>query len=92
MDQYAEKLNPGIKALFKKYPDTFKMQVYPTRRPAAGPQQVYDATYQNATNAELIEGGDMGISNAFGGYPFPIPQNGAEAIINHNLRFSGLAL
>jgi hypothetical protein len=92
MDKYADKLSEGIKALFKKYPDTWKVKVYPTRRPVAGTQKVYDNTYQNALTAELVNGGDDGITNAFGGIPFPIPQNGAEAIINHNLRYAGFGV
>ena len=37
---------------------------------------------------ELFQGGN-GIQNATMGIPFPIPQNGLEAIWNHTLRFRG---
>ncbi|MES9968546.1 MAG: DUF1329 domain-containing protein [Candidatus Thiodiazotropha sp.] len=86
--QYADKLTEGQKALFEKYPETFKMPVYPTHRTAAAPQWVYDNTKQNAMNAELTEDRN-GVINAFGGYPFPIPQNGSEVIWNHSLRWIG---
>lgn len=83
VEKYADKISPGIMMLFKKYPDTWKMHVYPTRRPSAAPQLIYDRTYENALNAELINGGDDGIEGSFGGIPFPIPKNGAELICNH---------
>ena len=35
MDQYADKLTEGTKAFLKKYPDTFYINVYQTRRNAA---------------------------------------------------------
>jgi hypothetical protein len=89
LDQYKAKIAPGVIELFKRYPETFKIEVYPTHRPAAAPQKVYDNTYQNALTATLIGDGSEGIENAFGGIPFPIPQNGAEAILNHNLRYAG---
>jgi hypothetical protein len=88
MDKYADKLSPGIIQMFKKYPDTWKMHVYPTRRPAAAPQDIYDRTYENALNVTLIDDGNNGIEGAWGGIPFPIPKNGAELIFNHNGRWN----
>jgi len=44
MGEHAAKLTEGHKALLKTYPDTFKMNVYPTHRTAAAPQHIYDAT------------------------------------------------
>ncbi len=89
MDQYADKLTEGHKALFRQYPDTFKMNVYPTRRSASAPQRIYDATIANASGAKLAEGGN-GVLNAKAGIPFPIPQSGVEAVWNHLLRWRGL--
>ncbi|NTS76005.1 DUF1329 domain-containing protein [Catenovulum sp. SM1970] len=86
--QYAAFLSPGQQALFKLYPDTFKMPVYPTRRTASYPQYVYDATKQYATTAELVEQGN-GVTGTARGIPFPIPENGLEAIWNHILRYRG---
>ncbi len=85
--QHAGKLTEGHKAMLKQY-DTFKMNVYPTRRSASYPQYVYDATKKNATTAELVEGG-AGVKGAITGIPFPIPKNGLEAIWNHILRYRG---
>jgi hypothetical protein len=86
--EYADFLSEGQKKLFETYPTTFKMPVYPTRRSASVPQFVYDETKKNAVTAELVEGGN-GVKNAAIGIPFPIPQNGYEAIWNHILRYRG---
>ena len=43
VEQYKDKLAPGQYAMFKRYPDTFKMPVYPTHRGATVPADVYDA-------------------------------------------------
>ncbi len=85
MAQYADKLTPGHQAMLKTY-DTFKMKVYPTRRSAAVPQRIYDATKRIATTAKLVEGGD-GIQGALMGIPFPIPKTGVELVWNHLTRY-----
>ncbi|WP_210247086.1 DUF1329 domain-containing protein [Aliikangiella marina] len=87
-EQYKDKLTAGQMALFKAYPDTFKMNVYQTRRSASYPQYVYDATKENATRSELAEGGN-GLKNAAVGFPFPIPQNALEVMWNHIVRYRG---
>ncbi|MGH8334730.1 MAG: DUF1329 domain-containing protein, partial [Pseudomonas fluorescens] len=51
MSQYADKLTDGVKQLLKDNPQTFKLDVYPTRRTAAAPQWIYDNTFKNATQA-----------------------------------------
>ncbi|MEE4244347.1 MAG: DUF1329 domain-containing protein [Kangiellaceae bacterium] len=89
--EYEEQLSPGIMALFKAYPETFKMPVYQSRRTASYPQYVYDATKANASRTELVEGGN-GLKNAAIGTPFPIPQNGVEAIWNHIVRYRGVTV
>ncbi len=85
--QYAEQLSEGAKAMFERYPETFRMHVYPTRRSASNPQKVYDWNYENALNAELTDDGKYGLLNVVGGNPFPIPQSGAEAVWNHTIRY-----
>ena len=91
MKQYQEFLTDGQKAMFKTYPDTFRMPIYQTRRTAAAPEWVYDNTYKNALRAELAENGN-GLLYAYGGIPFPIAQNGLEAIWNHITRWRGVYL
>lgn len=83
--EHADKLNEGTRALLERYPDSFYLDVYPTHRTAAAPQWVYDNTFANATRCELTEGG-LSVQNCYGGIPFPIPQNGSEAIWNFLLR------
>ena len=55
--QYQAQLPAGLKALLEKNPDYF-LRVFPTRRSAAAPQRIYDATRFNAQTAELISGGN----------------------------------
>lgn len=89
--EYAAFLSPGQQKLFATYPDSYRMPVYQTRRTASNPQWVYDKAKVNASKAELVEGGN-GIKNAAGAIPFPIPQNGLEAVWNHLLRYRGEAI
>lgn len=88
VDQYRENLSPGQTAMFKRYPKTWRMAVYPTRRTAAFPQHVYDRAIANATTAELTAEGN-GVVQAGGGVPFPIPNNGIEAIWNVIVHYRG---
>ncbi|MBL0710640.1 MAG: DUF1329 domain-containing protein, partial [Colwellia sp.] len=85
---YKSLLTPGQVKLFTSYPDTYKINVYQTRRSASYPKYVYQAIKENATRAELVEGGN-GIKGASVGIPFPIPENGLEAIWNHIVRYRG---
>jgi hypothetical protein len=88
MAQHADKLTEGVKAMFKKYPDSYRIDVYPTHRTAMAPQWVYDNTSKNAVRAKM--NGDI-MEGAYGGIPFPIPKNGLEAIWNHKLAWRGEA-
>jgi len=80
-EQHADKLTEGQIALFKKFPETFKMKVYPSHRHMGFSDFIYKSTKENATRAVLA--GDEAFLGAYGGVPFPIPQNGLEAIWNH---------
>ncbi|MGV7207637.1 DUF1329 domain-containing protein [Oxalobacteraceae bacterium A2-2] len=86
MDQYADKLSDGSKAMLKKYPG-YRIDVYPSHRSAAAPQWVYENTAKNATRARLDD--KLVTTGAFGGIPFPIPKSGAEVMANHQLRWRG---
>lgn len=90
MEQYADKLSEGVKGLLKKYPETFRLDVYPTHRTAAAPQWVYDNIAKNATRATVSADGAV-IENAYGGIPFPIPKSGVEVMWNHKLQYVGVA-
>jgi Protein of unknown function (DUF1329) len=86
MEAHAAKLTDGQKAMLKKYPESYRIDVYPTHRTAAAPQWVYDNTFKNATRARL--NGDL-VEGAYGGIPFPVPKLGAEVMWNHMLRWRG---
>lgn len=90
MDQYADKLTDGVKQLLKDNPQSFKLDVYPTRRTAAAPQWIYDNTFNNATHASL-EGDGLVVKGAYGGAPFPIPKSGIEVVWNHQTLWRGEA-
>jgi hypothetical protein len=87
VDQYVDKLTEGTKALLRKYP-AYRVDVYPTHRTAAFPASVAENTLRNATRARIANGG-LTLQDAKGGYPFPIPQSGAEAMWNHLAFFGG---
>lgn len=88
LKEYEDKLSVGHKALFATYPD-YKMVVYPTYRNAFFPDEILAATKANATRASLV--GTDDVQGAELGFPFPIPQNGAEPLWNHKLKFRGSA-
>ncbi|ATE61245.1 DUF1329 domain-containing protein [Thauera sinica] len=90
MAQYADKLSDGVRALLQKYPETMKLDVYPTHRNHCAPEWVYQATAKNAVNAKRVAGGDNdGVEGAVNGIPFPIPKDGAEVRWNTNFRWRG---
>ncbi|WP_246533373.1 DUF1329 domain-containing protein [Pseudomonas lalucatii] len=87
LEQYRPLLSAGHQALLTRHPEYF-LRVYPSRRSAAAPQRIYDATRFNALNAELISGGN-GVAGVAAGVPFPLPENGQQAIWNHIMRYRG---
>ncbi|MBF6041287.1 MULTISPECIES: DUF1329 domain-containing protein [Pseudomonas] len=88
VDQYKEKLAPGQYAMFKRYPETYKMPVYPSHRGSTVPDDVFAAIKKNATATTLVSGGN-GLENFETAVPFPIPKSGVEVIWNHITRYRG---
>lgn len=86
--QHAARLTPGVQALMNRHP-SFRIDVYPTVRSGIAPDWVYENTFRNATRAKTDAEGTR-IEGAYGGIPFPIPKNGAEAMWNHLLRWEGV--
>ncbi|MBI1238870.1 MAG: DUF1329 domain-containing protein [Alphaproteobacteria bacterium] len=86
--QYEARLTGAHKALLSAYPDTYKMNVYPTRRSCALPEKAYEWNRKNAVTGEIVADGN-GIANALFAVPFPIPQSGIEVLWNHLLRYRG---
>ena len=74
--------------MFKRYPETYKMPVYPSHRGATVPDDVFAAIKKNATNTKLVSGGN-GLENFETAIPFPIPKSGVEVIWNHITRYRG---
>lgn len=89
MDQYADKLTDGVKALMKKYP-SYRIDVYPTHRTAAMPPWAYENTLKNATRCKTKDGGNS-LEGCYGGLPFPIAKTGSELMWNHLLAWRGQA-
>ena len=90
VEQYADKISEGQKALIAKHSD-YHLTVYPSHRTFAAPQWVYDNNIKNAINSQLTENG-LSIKGAYGGTPFPIPKTGIELYWNHTLRYSPSAV
>jgi len=88
LDLYRDKLLDGHIRMLEQYGPEFFMPVYETRRTAAFPEHVYEKFRQNALTSELLDNGN-GVRDTIMTSPFPIPQNGLEAIWNHILRYRG---
>lgn len=80
-EKYKANLSEGEIALFKTYPKTFKMPIYKSHRDVSFSQLIYDRSKWNASNTITVNGID-GLRKYTGGAPFPIPNNGAEAMWN----------
>lgn len=86
--QYKERLSPGQLALLARHPETFRMDVYPTRRSCALPDFVQAETRKNVARAKLTDNGN-GVEGARIGVPFPIPKSALEVYWNHNFHWHG---
>ena len=95
--QYADKLSPGQIAMLKKYPDSYKLNVYPTRRSASYPKEIYENSIWNATHTEFCNP-PLGPNREERcvrrdvyrpGIFFPIPKTGGEAMWNHTFYWFG---
>ncbi len=87
LSEHANKLTDGHKELLRRFPDSYKMMVYPSHRKVNFPDEIKEATIKNATRASL-EGVDNP-KGAYLGFPFPIPQTGAEPVWNHRVKWRG---
>lgn len=70
LEQYRERLSTGQQALFKRYPASYRMPVYPNHRSASLPEPVYQAIARNAVKAQLVAGGN-GLQDFETATPFP---------------------
>ena len=85
--QYAALLAPGQLEMLKRYPESYKLRVFPTHRSAAHPDWYPEVVKRDAAKARLAENG--GVQNVAGAptVPFPIPTLGVQVIENHKLRY-----
>ncbi|MDN0083498.1 DUF1329 domain-containing protein [Crenobacter sp. SG2305] len=81
MGQYGERLTPGMKALLKKYPDSYNIPVYPSHRDFRYAEWVCKTAKENAQVGELQDEG-MGVDALTGAPAFPIPKSGLELLWN----------
>ena len=86
MAKYADMLSNGSKYLLKNFAD-YKMNVYPSHRTVGWPDFIYKATKANATTCKLPDVDDPDGCKL--GFPYPIPNNGAEVIWNHKIKWRG---
>ena len=84
--QYADKLSDGQKAMFKRFPDTYRIPVYQSRRDFRYPDQICEVAKKNALEAELIDGG-LGYTGYKGPIGFPIPKAAMEVLANMNFPY-----
>jgi hypothetical protein len=91
MAQHAAELTPGMQALLKQNPG-FQMEVYPTRRSCGAPDFVAENTRKNASAAKMGADGWSLKSATVPGTPFPIPADGAQAMLNMKMRYRGVGV
>lgn len=89
--QYEMNLTAGQIALFKRYPESFQMPIYPSQRTFSAPEWVNENTYKNALTSEL-NSDSSGFTSALAGIPFPIPKSALEVYFNHIARWRGKQL
>lgn len=81
VEQHKGKLTHGMIKLFEKHPDTFQMHIYPSHRDFRYSEELEARTRWNVGNS-MLEGNIDGLKQYTGGAPFPIPENGIEAMWN----------
>lgn len=84
--QYQKYLPDGQVALIKAYPG-YHLNVFPGHRSCGIPDEVATRTKSMAGNARIGSDGwrlDQAVGAA---YPFPVPENGVEAMWNFKLRY-----
>lgn len=93
LERYRAIVGEGVAAMIRAYPATFRLEVYPSRRPHTAPDSVVRNTRRNAESARLVSGGN-GIDGAYGGIPFPVlsgsnSDRAIQAMWNHMTRWRG---
>jgi hypothetical protein len=85
--KYSNLLSAGHAALLKRDPRTFRMNVYPTHRSAAYPQDVL-AEVKAQTGQSKTDGFHVQVAGKTT-VPFPVPSDGLQVMWNHVFRWRG---
>lgn len=88
MSEHEAFLTDGQKALFKRYPETYRLNLFPTRRTAHVPEVIQEQARRNVARAKLVDNGN-GVADYDQYYPFPVPANALEVLWNHFMRYRG---
>jgi len=85
--EYAGQLTDGHRELFRRYPDSYRMHVYPSRRSANWPAEVLaevktQAPFPRTDGYALLDVGKSAV-------PFPITDDPLQMMWNHSLRWRG---
>lgn len=83
--EHTANLSAGQQAMFEKYPETFRMEVYPSHRDYRYPEFVCERAKQNALTAKVVNDG-FGVEG-IGHNLFPIPKSAIEVLWNHQLPY-----
>ena len=86
--QYQDKLSAGHRAMLARYPDSYRLRVFPSRRSVSYPPAVAEQTRKYQGKARVVDDG-AGIAGIVRGIPFPEPENGEQAIWNMRLSYKG---
>ena len=78
--EYEKYLTPGQIKMFTNYGETFFMNIYPSKRSCAVPNEVLDLSKNG--NAKLVDEGE-GIEGIVGSIPFPNATQPLHHIWNH---------
>ena len=85
--EYKDFLTAGQIKMFESYPLTFKMNIFPSQRSCAIPDEVLELSQEG--NAKLIDEGE-GIEGVIGSIPFTSPSEPLHHVWNHILRYRGV--
>ena len=89
LDEYRDNLSDGQVALLKRYPDTYYLPIYPSRRIATYPKDVLEQVKSSAADITMVPSGN-GLQNLNAStVPFPFPDSALEVIWNHITRYRG---
>ena len=82
--QYRNKLSAGHQAMLARYPESYRLRIFPSRRSVSYPTEIAEQTLKYQGQARVVDDG-AGIAGIVRGIPFPEPDNGEQAIWNMRL-------